>query len=94
MRPTLRFYAIDAEALDPACTTIMAYERNTSGKFERNFLPYETTVLPAHTALPEETVSYYREQKALGKRPLVFHLVTHVLHRGAIDISHASIVEA
>lgn len=60
-----------------------------------NFKEYETfdpKKIEIYRTVPEDTIEYYREQNAMGKRPLLFHLVPHILYKGSIDTKDLEII--
>lgn len=43
-------------------------------------------------AMPKETIDYYQASANNREKPLLFHLIPHVLIRGTIDISNAEMI--
>ena len=58
-----------------------------------DFVPFSLSKLAQVGQLPVETANYYREMKDVGKRPLLFHHVPHILYQGVIPLSAATIIE-
>ncbi|MCP5101452.1 MAG: hypothetical protein GY943_38390 [Chloroflexi bacterium] len=50
-----------------------------------DFVPYSADKLAQLTQFPEATAVYYQQCAEIGKRPLLFHLIPHVLYLGTID---------
>jgi len=62
-----------------------------------NLKEYETfdpEKMEVYRKVPEETIEYYKERNASGKRPLLFHIVPHILYKGSIDTKNLEIVSA
>lgn len=60
-----------------------------------DFKEYETfdsKRMEIYRTVPMETIEYYRQKKAEQTRPLLFHLVPHVLYKGNIDTSDLEII--
>jgi len=52
-----------------------------------NFKEYETfdpARMDIYRTVPRETIEYYKQKKAENVRPLLFHLVPHILYKGSI----------
>jgi hypothetical protein len=45
-----------------------------------------------YAQIPPETIDYYKECKAAGKKPLVYHLVPHVLYKGSISTEYLEVI--
>ena len=48
--------------------------------------------MEVYRMVPQETIEYYKQKKAEGLRPLLFHLVPHILYKGSIDTKGLEIV--
>ncbi len=59
----------------------------------RDFHPFAPEKMQEYATMPPETIKYYKEQKALEKRPLFFHHVPHVLYKGTVDTTGLEIVQ-
>lgn len=60
-----------------------------------NFKEYENfdpERMEIYRKVPVETIEYYKQKKAEGVRPLLFHLVPHVLYKGNIETRGLEIV--
>ena len=78
-----RFFELDAELLDPERTVIFLNRRSEAD--ESQWLPFDPARLAGLTDLTEPTRRYYRECAALGKRPLLYGYLPHVLFRGELE---------
>jgi hypothetical protein len=88
-------YEIDASILDPKNTVFYLYGPRGKGEQvdERDIVPFNPSEVEKFAHLPQATKAYYQEVISKGGRPLLYHRVPHVLHKGSIDISSARIVE-
>jgi hypothetical protein len=59
----------------------------------RDFSPFFPEKIGEYATVPRETIEYYIEQRELGRRPLFFHFVPHILFKGTIDTPGLSIIE-
>ena len=60
-----------------------------------NFKIYEKfnpSRMAVYRAVPTETIEYYKEKKLEATRPLLFHLVPHILYKGIIDVKDLEII--
>lgn len=58
----------------------------------KEYEPFDVAKMDIYRKVPEETIEYYREENKEGRRPLLFHLVPHVLYKGNIDTTGLEIV--
>lgn len=58
----------------------------------KTYEPFDPTRMNIYKNIPEEAVQYYRQMKSEGKKPLLFHLVPHILYRGSIDTTDLEMV--
>jgi hypothetical protein len=58
----------------------------------KEYEPFDASRMDIYRKVPDETIEYYKEQNAKGKRPLLFHLVPHILYKGTIDITGFDII--
>jgi len=89
-----RWYKIPVSMLDPNNTTVCLYRRDISlVPDSRSFSSFDPMKIMEYSTVPSETLKYYREQFKLGKRPLFFHRVPHILYKGTVDTTRLDIVE-
>jgi len=83
-----RFFELPADSLDPERTVIFL-NRRSHDESELNddsqWLPFDDAHLAGLTQITESTRRYYRESAALGRRPLLYGYLPHVLHRGPLE---------
>ncbi len=89
-----KWYKIPISLLNPENTTVCLYRRDVglipSSKDFSNFDPEK---METYRQVPKETIEYYKEQFSNGKRPLMFHLVPHILYKGTIDTTDLEIID-
>jgi hypothetical protein len=51
----------------------------------RNWLSYDSALVPRYKELPELSRRYYKEKFAKNEQPLLYAKISHVLYRGSID---------
>lgn len=93
-----RWWQIDPEeaGFSDQNTAIYLYSPRKRGNFDvppDDFVPFSMKLLAKINKLPQATADYYREMEEEGKQAFLFHLVPHILHRGAIRISDLSTIE-
>jgi hypothetical protein len=86
------WYRIDVAALGFSADNTVIYHSGSQPS-EARFEPFTVEKLAAMTAMPDATLAYYQEQIAIGKQPLLFHCVPHILHCGALPIAALELIE-
>ena len=62
-----------------------------------NFKEYEVfdpMRMSIYRTVPQETIDYYKQKKAENTRPLLFHLVPHILYKGTVNTTGLEMVVA
>jgi hypothetical protein len=73
-------FVIPPDILDPEMTIVYPYDDPRESALSRkSFVPFVIEELSAYTVLSQRTKDYYKESLQRGKRPLLYHLVPHVL---------------
>lgn len=85
------FYEIDPLLLNPEKTTVFLYRYKDWDRPD-HWTAYHPNHLNAYTTLPIATKTYYTDLLQMGKRPLLYHGVPHILHKGSLDISQTRII--
>lgn len=89
-----KWFKIPIDLLEKEKTTVCLYRRDISYMPDaRNFSEFDSKKMSEYRRVPLETIEYYKEQFMQGKRPLMFHLVPHILYRGTIETKDLEIVE-
>ena len=88
------YYRIAAASIEPDKAVVYLYPPDAVGreKHQEDFVPYKVEELEKFAALPEAAVAYYKERLSHGSRPLMYHLIPHILYRGTIDVSDAEVI--
>lgn len=90
-----RWFKVPIESLDPENITVCLYRRDISPiPKARDFHLYDPKKVAEYRTVPPETKEYYREQQGLGKQPLFFHRVPHILFKGTIDTWGIEVIDA
>jgi hypothetical protein len=58
----------------------------------RQYEHFDPQRMSIYRRVPPETIEYYKQKKSEGERPLLFHLVPHILYTGKIDTAGLEIV--
>ncbi len=58
----------------------------------KEYEPFDPARMETYRVVPEATIEYYKGKKAEGVRPLLFHLVPHILHKGSIEMKNLEVV--
>lgn len=88
-----QWFKVPVSSLDPAKTITCLYRRDKDTlPHERDFKPFDPALMNEYRKVPPETIDYYREQWALKQRPLLFHLVPHILYKGSLETKDFEII--
>jgi hypothetical protein len=89
-----QWFKIPIRLFDPAHTIVCLYRRDLRIVPDaRDFTAFDMARMTEYQTVPQETLDYYKEQRALGERPLFFHRVPHILFKGTVDVSGIEIIE-
>jgi len=58
----------------------------------KEYEPFDPARMDAYRIVPEGTIEYYKQKNAEGIRPLLFHLVPHILYKGSLDTKDLEII--
>ena len=97
-RKLRRYFEVNpiAKGFNPTNAVVFLHQQVTLEKFqlvEEDFRSFTPGELHSLGEIPEATLAYYREMFELGKRPLVYLYVPHILYQGRLDISDVNIIE-
>ena len=88
-----RFFEIGADLLDPAQTVVFLNSTDREHRFDpEQWSWFDASMVARLSSLPELTRAYYAECAREGWTPLRFAHVPHVLFRGSLDVSDATVV--
>jgi len=80
------WFEIPVDMLDEQNTVSCLYRRDVSViPRARDFQRFDPNKMDLYATVPQETLDYYKKQKAKGERPLFFHRVPHILFKGIIE---------
>jgi hypothetical protein len=88
--PKYKFYKIDLGKLDPEQTVIFFKTAPGEENVEVKWLSQVDFELLQD--IPEATLDYYKSLIGTGELPFNYQFIPHILYRGAVDISDATIV--
>lgn len=93
------WFKIPASLIQGGQSIAFTYRRNEGivpqfkkFKNKKNYETFDPARISVYGTVPDETIAYYKEKKAEGKHPLLFHLVPHILYKGVIDTKNLEIV--
>ena len=91
----IRFYKINPKKLNPEKIIVYLYKYDTMDQKERkdNFTSFSTKNLSKYNKVPNKTLKYYREEIKQGRRPLLYHLIPHIIYKGSLFIKDTEIIE-
>ncbi|WP_413287482.1 hypothetical protein [Bdellovibrio sp. HCB337] len=84
------FWKIPVEMLDEDSTVYFSYKATNAG-FEKEYSRFSKSKYKEMNVIPEKTFEYYQKAYAEGGRPLMYHLVPHILTSRPIDITSVEI---
>ena len=85
-------FLVDPAHLD--LTKLIVYEYEEDIPATGRYVPFDSGRLAEYGRLSEAAKAYYRWAIAKGERVFPFHLVTHILYQGSVNISGVPVVEA
>lgn len=90
----MKCFKVDPNLIKPENAIVYLYSHSEyKDKLnEENFIPFNPDDVAKYSSMPQASKDYYRETISLGKRPLLFHRIPHILYKGKLDISGLEIV--
>lgn len=83
---SVAWFKVPAKNIEGEKSIAFTYHR------DRNIIPdfkeyerFNISRMDVYRTVPKETIEYYKQKKAENMRPLLFHLVPHILYKGTID---------
>lgn len=58
----------------------------------REYKTFDIEKMSTYRTVPSETIEYYKQKKFEGEKPLLFHLIPHILYKGKINTDGLEIV--
>ena len=84
------FFKIPVDQINESLTVVYKYENGN--KTPDQFLKFSKEIFQNLSELPTGTKAWYKECAASKKRPLLFHMVPHILTKSSIDITNCEVV--
>lgn len=88
---TMKCYQVERRFIDPKNAVIYLYA-HADELHDEDFIPYSPERVLELSSLPQMTKEYYKETIQGGGRPLLYHLVPHVLYKGNLEILDLPII--
>jgi len=91
----MKFYKINPYKLDKKKTAVYLYKYDTileEGKKD-NFTSFDPKNLSKYNRVPSRTVKYYKKIIKLGRNPLMYHFIPHILYRDELSVKGVKTVE-
>ena len=91
----VKWFKINPSLLNPEKTIIYLYKPLPSNQREtkKNFTGYNPKLLNKYNKITQKTIDYYKKCYKEKRRPLLFVLIPHILHKGSINITKCEIIE-
>ncbi len=87
------FFKIPISIIEGDKSIAFTYNRDLNlTSYFKEYEPFDPKRMGVYRTVPIKTIEYYKQKKAEGVKPLLHHLVPHVLYKGSIDVSNLEIV--
>ncbi len=86
------FFKIPLDLIIENLTVIYKYETEVGEKGSDQFLKFSKKEFKNLAELPGGTRNWYKKCVESKKRPLLFHMVPHILTKSSIDISNCEVI--
>ena len=90
----MSFFKVPINLIEGENSIAFMYRRDLG--IAANFKEYEVfdpNKMDVYSKVPEETIEYYKQKQAEGVRPLLYHLVPHILYKGKIETKNLEVVK-
>ena len=82
----LSFFKVPVSFVEGENSIAFLYGKNLGAISDvKQYEPFDPNKMDIYGTIPKETVEYYKQKKAEGVRPLLYHLVPHILYKGNIE---------
>ena len=88
--PTYKFYEIDLSTLDPAQTVV--FLKTAPGEENVQIKWLSEVDFASLQEIPIATLAYYKSLIDSGELPFNYQFIPHILYKGVVDISDATII--
>lgn len=88
------FYQIDPTQLESEKAVVYLYKNTGTVRAPNHneFVPFAVQDLQYYATIPDATKSYFAQETAAGRKPLLFHGIPHILYHGTIDVSNTTVI--
>jgi|TARA_Y100000034_G_scaffold55831_1_gene68378 hypothetical protein len=91
-RKKSKWFKIDPRILNKSITIVNLYKiRNLFN--EKNYIFFQIRDLDKYNKIGSKTKAYFREEFSMGRKPMVFHFIPHILYKGKINIKDCEVIE-
>ena len=91
--PPTSFFKIPIFLIEGENSIAFTYRRDKSLiPIFKEYEKFDPNRMGVYRNVPEETIEYYKQKKSEGVRPLLYHLVPHILYKGDIETKDLEIV--
>jgi len=91
-KPT-SFFKIPVSMIEGGNSIAFTYRRDKNLILSfKEYEEFDAKKIEVYRYVPEETIKYYKDKKSEGVRPLLYHLVPHILYKGNIDTKGLEII--
>lgn len=85
-------YQIDPYELDIEKTIVYLYSGDFGKLSSKDYIQFAPNDIEKYSTITKETKQYYQQEYAKGNKPLMFHMIPHILYKGTLNIEGAAII--
>jgi len=89
----MKFFRINSSELDNKSIILFLYSHQGKISNKEDYTAFKPSNLKKYAKIPSKTKKYFKESYLKRERPLMFHLVPHILYKGKINIKNCKIIE-
>ncbi len=90
--PNKQWFKIPISRLDQNLLVTYWYRNWSAGDDQAEYERFDASHMNSYRIIPDATIEYYKSMKSEGKRPLLFHLVPHILYKGSISTDGLEVI--
>lgn len=89
-----KFFKVNPKLFNLKKIIVYLYDYKIRNKpLKKDFVPFKVKDLPKYSKLKKATKDYYKKEIKNNKRPLMYHLVPHILYKGRLKIKDLEVIE-
>lgn len=91
---TMYYYQVEPKLIFPEKAIVYLYSHtDIKDKLnEKNYISYNPDETEQFSIMPEATKEYYKEMIRVGRNPLLYHRIPHILFKGELDTVKLKII--